>query len=105
MIVTVFEGQPYELWNLRDLGRHVGLKVVRSLRFEAGLYKGYRHARTMGNVQGGGGWKGEEREARTYIFGVNGEEGQVDGTATKRKADEDDEGSEDDNHDYKPSTD
>lgn len=74
VLVTVFEGEPYTLWNVRDLGRHVGLKVVRSMRFEAGLYEGYKHARTFGNVEGGGGWKGEERGARTYIFGVDGDE-------------------------------
>ena len=27
IVVTVFEGEPYELWNIRDLARHVGLKV------------------------------------------------------------------------------
>ncbi|MCJ1248279.1 hypothetical protein MMC30_005496 [Trapelia coarctata] len=75
VLVTMFDGEPYTLWNVRDLGRHVGLRVVRSLRFEAGLYEGYRHARTLGNVQGGGGWKGEERGARTYVFGVKEEEG------------------------------
>jgi len=75
VLVTVFEGEPYTLWNVRDLGRHVGLKVVRSARFEAGLYEGYRHVRTLGNVEGGGGWKGEDRGARTYVFGVKVEEG------------------------------
>ncbi|MCJ1472873.1 hypothetical protein MMC13_001522 [Lambiella insularis] len=99
VVVSVFEGEPYSLWNLRDLARHVGLKVVRSFRFEARLYEGYTHARTLGNVEGGRGWKGEEREARTYIFGVKGEEGQLDGTATNRKADEEDEDTEDDDVD------
>ena len=70
VVVTVFEGEPYSLWNLRDLGRHVGLKVEMSFKFDAGLYEGYRHARTLGNVEGGGGWKGEVRDARTYVFGV-----------------------------------
>ena len=73
VVVTVFEGEPYTLWNVRDLGRHAGLRVVRSFRFEAGLYVGYRHARTLGDVRGGGGWKGEDRRARTYIFGRVGE--------------------------------
>ncbi|KAL9037679.1 MAG: hypothetical protein Q9214_005593 [Letrouitia sp. 1 TL-2023] len=44
IIVTIFEGEPYELWNIRDL------------------------ARTIGNIKGGGGWKGGERDARTYVF-------------------------------------
>jgi len=70
IVVTIFEGEPYSLWNLRDLGRHVGLKVVRSFKFDPGKYEGYKHSRTLGNVEGGGGWKGEDRDARTYVFGV-----------------------------------
>ena len=68
ILVTVFEGEPYELWNVRDLGRHVGLKVERSFKFQAAPYPGYKHARTLGNIKGGGGWKGEDRAARTFIF-------------------------------------
>ena len=68
ILVTLFAGQPYELWNVRDLARHVGLVVQRSFRFEWGVYPGYEHRRTLGNVEGGGGWKGEERSARTFIF-------------------------------------
>ncbi|KAL9128668.1 MAG: hypothetical protein Q9217_002696 [Psora testacea] len=71
IIVTIFEGEPYDLWNVRDLARHVGLKVERSFRFQASAYPGYKHARTLGNIEGGGGWKGEERPARTYIFEVS----------------------------------
>ena len=71
IIVTIFEGEPYELWNIRDLARHVGLKVQRSFTFQASAYPGYKHARTLGNIEGGGGWKGEDRSARTYIFKVN----------------------------------
>lgn len=95
IIVTIFEGEPYDLWNIRDLARHVGLKVRRSFKFQASAYPGYRHARTLGNIEGGGGWKGEDRPARTYIFEVN------DGRAapiTKRKhmvSDGDDGDSED----------
>ena len=68
IIVTIFDGEPYELWNIRDLARHVGLKVDRSFKFQASAYPGYRHARTLGNIRDGGGWKGEDRGARTYIF-------------------------------------
>lgn len=66
--MTVFEGEPYELWNVRDLARHVGLKVGRSFKFQSRAYPGYKHARTLGNIEGGGGWKGEDRSARTYIL-------------------------------------
>ncbi|KAH8674065.1 hypothetical protein BX600DRAFT_433657 [Xylariales sp. PMI_506] len=73
IIVTLFEGEPYTLWNIRDLGRHSGLQVERSFRFQASAYPGYHHARTLGVVRNkdgdiGGGWKGEDRAARSYVF-------------------------------------
>lgn len=68
VVVTLFEGAPYTLWNVRDLARHTGLKVVESFKFSFGDYPGYSHVRTLGTVEGGGGWKGEEREARMYVF-------------------------------------
>lgn len=73
ILVTLFEGEPYTLWNIRDLGRHSGLRVERSWKFDWAAWPGYKHARTLGNVVGkdgkeGGGWKGEERSARTYAF-------------------------------------
>ena len=76
IIVTIFEGEPYELWNIRDLARHVGLKAGRSFKFQASAYPGYKHARTLGNIEGGGGWKGEDRPARSYILEVNEKEAQ-----------------------------
>lgn len=68
ILVTLFEGEPYTLWNIRDLARHAGLKPLTSFRFEASLYPGYRHARTLGVVAGGGGWRGEDRASRTYVL-------------------------------------
>jgi 25S rRNA (uracil2634-N3)-methyltransferase len=68
IVVTLFEGEPYTLWNVRDLARHSGLEVQRSFKFLANAYPGYSHSRTLGNIDGGGGWKGEDREARSYIF-------------------------------------
>ncbi|KAH7159927.1 hypothetical protein B0J13DRAFT_116676 [Dactylonectria estremocensis] len=74
IIITLFEGEPYTLWNVRDLARHAGLHVERSFLFQPAVYPGYRHARTLGvvrNAEGkatGGGWKGEERAARSYVF-------------------------------------
>lgn len=102
IMVTLFEGEPYTLWNIRDLARSVGLVVKRSWKFQKEVYPGYRHARTLGvvlkkgsrpgegdttkidMVEGGENeeedgeeiaesetaWKGENREARTYEFGV-----------------------------------
>jgi len=98
IVVTLFEGEPYTLWNIRDLARHSGLQVERSFKFQASAYPGYHHARTLGVVksktgQVGGGWKGEDRPARSYIFIRRGEEPQI--HYSKRKRDEtssDDEG-------------
>jgi len=95
VIVTVFEGEPYELWNIRDLARHAGLKVGRSFRFQADAYPGYKHARTLGNINGGGGWKGEDRPARTYIFEVKDED-DVRPQKSKRKREESDDDDDDD---------
>ena len=74
IIVTLFEGEPYSLWNIRDLARHVGLQVGRSFQFQADAYPEYVHARTLGNIEGGGGWKGADREARTFILQLKDEE-------------------------------
>lgn len=78
IIVTLFEGEPYTLWNIRDLARHSNLEVTRSFRFQTKAYPGYKHARTLGVVKGkngeaGAGWRGEERDARTYEFVRKGE--------------------------------
>lgn len=96
IIVTLFEGEPYTLWNIRDLARHVGLKVGRSFKFSAEAYPGYRHARTLGNIEGDGGWKGEDRPARTYVFEEAEEGGRAKEPKSKRRRDEEtDEDSED----------
>lgn len=72
ILVTLFEGEPYTLWNIRDLARHSGLRVVTSFKFPWKSYPGYSHARTIGEIEGKhggkGGWRGEDREARTYVF-------------------------------------
>ncbi|KAJ1335544.1 25S rRNA (uracil2634-N3)-methyltransferase [Microdochium nivale] len=75
IVVTLFESEPYTLWNIRDLARHCGLQVQRSFRFQASAYPGYHHARTLGvvrNKQTGevadSAWKGEDRPARSYVF-------------------------------------
>lgn len=98
LIVTLFEGEPYTLWNVRDLARHSGLQVERSFRFQASAYPGYHHARTLGvvkNKQGdvGGGWKGEDRAARSYVFVRKDEVPKA--VSKKRKRSGDDEDSDD----------
>ncbi|KAI1612265.1 hypothetical protein EDD36DRAFT_281142 [Exophiala viscosa] len=78
ILVTIFEGEPYTLWNVRDLARHSGLKVVESFKFPWSAYPGYSHARTVGDIITGkdrsdegkrkGAWRGEERDARCYVL-------------------------------------
>lgn len=50
VLVTIFEGHPYTLWNIRDLARHTGYSIVESFRFPWSAYPGYAHARTMGDI-------------------------------------------------------
>jgi 25S rRNA (uracil2634-N3)-methyltransferase len=74
ILVTLFEGMPYELWNIKALAKDAGLVTHRSFRFDASEYPGYKHVRTLGNIKGGGGgaWKVEDRLARVYVFGLEG---------------------------------
>ncbi|KAF2175273.1 hypothetical protein K469DRAFT_765487 [Zopfia rhizophila CBS 207.26] len=94
VIVTLFEGEPYTLWNIRDLARHAGLRVVKSFNFEWGDYLGYAHVRTSGAVEGGGGWRGDERRARMFVFEKAGDGEREGGKGKKRAREESD--SEDD---------
>ncbi|KAI9661692.1 MAG: hypothetical protein M1821_008930 [Bathelium mastoideum] len=120
ILITLFEGEPYTLWNVRDLARHVGLSVVRSFRFGAEAYPGYRHARTLGRIVGRGGteggevdgeeggeeqagergWRGEERKARTFEFmkgeGAGAGQRARESAARKRKGKGSDEEEDDD---------
>lgn len=72
ILVSMFEGEPYTLWNIKDLARHAGLQVITSFKFPWASYKGYSHARTIGEIEGKhggrGGWRGEDRDARMYVF-------------------------------------
>lgn len=77
ILVSLFEAEPYTLWNIKDLARHAGLQVVTSFRFPWSSYEGYSHARTLGEVEGKdgqrAGWRGEDRNARMYVFEVKKE--------------------------------
>jgi 25S rRNA (uracil2634-N3)-methyltransferase len=88
VLLTIFEGQPYELWGVRNLARHVELSVERSMRFEKERFLGYSHARTLGNVENG--WKGEEREARMYVLRKAGESKDTEGQNKRKVQDSED---------------
>ncbi|PKY05370.1 hypothetical protein P168DRAFT_309706 [Aspergillus campestris IBT 28561] len=78
ILVTMFEREPYTLWNVKDLARHAGLRVVTSFKFPWASYEEYAHARTIGEIEGKnggrGGWRGEDRDARMYVFEVKQDE-------------------------------
>ncbi|KAL3481865.1 hypothetical protein BJX99DRAFT_132311 [Aspergillus californicus] len=93
ILVTLFEGEPYTLWNIRDLARYSGLRVVTSFKFPWTCYPGYSHARTLGDIERKdgerGGWRGEDREARMYVFEVKTDD-KSSTTGKKRSAEPDD---------------
>jgi 25S rRNA (uracil2634-N3)-methyltransferase len=95
IVVTLFEGEPYTLWNVRDLARHSGLVVQRSFKFHPSAYPGYSHSRTLGNIDGGGGWKGEDRESRSYVFQKKATQGSSQSTQQTKKRKRNDESSSD----------
>ncbi|KAK6362158.1 hypothetical protein TWF730_005855 [Orbilia blumenaviensis] len=70
IVITLFSGKPYDDWNVKELAKSVGLECVRSFKFDATIYEGYKHVRTIGFREREGDWKGEERGARSYIFAV-----------------------------------
>ena len=100
ILVTLFEGEPYTLWNIKDLARHAGLRVVTSFRFPWASYEGYSHARTLGDVEGKhggrGGWRGEDREARMYVFEHAQAPSRAEGGKKKKKRGRDDSDSDGD---------
>ncbi|KAK5316908.1 hypothetical protein LTR70_006155 [Exophiala xenobiotica] len=95
ILVTLFEGEPYTLWNIRDLARHCGLQVIESFKFPWAAYPGYEHARTIGDITTGkdrsgegkrkGAWRGEERDARCYVLGLKDEPRATSASRKKRK--------------------
>ncbi|KAK3953317.1 hypothetical protein QBC32DRAFT_120630 [Pseudoneurospora amorphoporcata] len=107
VIVTLFEGEPYTLWNIRDLARHSDLAVEKSFKFQARAYPGYHHARTLGVVKNKKGeaaekaWKGEERPARSYVFVRKDDvpKPPAPGMGKKRKAEESDDEDEEEEDD------
>ncbi|KAH7326392.1 hypothetical protein B0I35DRAFT_422585 [Stachybotrys elegans] len=101
IVVTLFEGEPYTLWNIRDLARHAGLQVDRSFAFQSSAYPGYHHARTLGVVKNkkgetGGGWRGEERPSRSYIFMRQGDVPPPPISKKRRRGDDSSDDDEDD---------
>lgn len=93
ILVTLFEGESYAEWNIKDIARDQGLRVVESFRFPWEAYPSYRHARTIGEIQTGkdrssegsrkGAWRGEDRPARCFVF--EDKAGQMRGRIEKKR--------------------
>lgn len=100
ILVTLFEGEPYTLWNIRDLARHAGLQVVESFQFPWSAFPGYKHARTIGDIVTGkdradegkrkGAWRGEERDARCYVLALKETSGKSPGVKKRKRGNESD---------------
>ncbi|CCH43652.1 hypothetical protein BN7_3205 [Wickerhamomyces ciferrii] len=66
IVLSVFEGEPYDSWNIKSLSKTLGLKVERSGAFRWDLFKGYEHKRTNSEQQTTK--VANERKARIYVF-------------------------------------
>jgi 25S rRNA (uracil2634-N3)-methyltransferase len=66
IVLSVFEGEPYDSWNIKSLSKTLGLKVERSGSFQWDLFPGYQHRRTNSEVDTTK--KASERKARIYVF-------------------------------------
>lgn len=84
VILSLFEGEPYNSWGVKILGRSTGLRVERSGRFEWLMFPSYHHRRT--NSTRDTTKPAEERAARIYVFSELGQQ-----KAAKEKNDSDEE--------------
>ncbi|ODV79229.1 uncharacterized protein CANTADRAFT_6387 [Suhomyces tanzawaensis NRRL Y-17324] len=66
IVLTLFEGEPYNSWNIKILGRGVGYRVQRSGKFDWGMFPEYHHRRT--NSTRDTTKPASERDARVYVF-------------------------------------
>lgn len=66
ILVSVFEGEPYDSWQIKMLARSEGFKVERSGRFDWSIFPEYHHKRTNGIRDTTK--PAAERDARMYIF-------------------------------------
>ncbi|CUM51381.1 uncharacterized protein AC631_02245 [Debaryomyces fabryi] len=66
IILTLFEGEPYNSWNIKILGRSENYKVERSGKFSWQMFPDYHHRRT--NSVRDTTKPAAERDARIYIF-------------------------------------
>jgi len=69
VLLTVWQGDPYDDWNVKGLGRSVeGLKFVESFKFEPGKYPGYKHVRTVEEEAGLHPIEEMRKPSKTFVF-------------------------------------
>ena len=76
IIITIKGGKPYDLWNVKQLGKDSGLKLVRSMEFCPSDYPGYVHRRTIGHDPQKSSVDNQEITkvpSRTFIFSIYSE--------------------------------
>lgn len=66
VILSLFEGEPYNSWNIKILARGENFRVERSGKFEWTLFPEYHHRRTNGVRDTTK--PAAERDARIYVF-------------------------------------
>lgn len=66
IIITLFEGEPYNSWGIKIIGRSENLRVERSGRLDWEMFPGYHHKRTNGVRDTTK--PAAERDARMYVF-------------------------------------
>ncbi|CUS24018.1 LAQU0S13e01442g1_1 [Lachancea quebecensis] len=66
VLISVFNGEPYDSWQIKILAKTSGWKVERSSKFQWENYPEYSHKRT--NSEQETTKPAAEREARTFIF-------------------------------------
>ncbi|KAK5780836.1 25S rRNA (uracil2634-N3)-methyltransferase PWA37_003494 [Arxiozyma heterogenica] len=66
IIISTFNGEPYDSWQVKLLAKKNGLVLNRSCKFYWANYPDYHHKRT--NSEQSTTKRAEERDARTYIF-------------------------------------
>ncbi|ODV92289.1 hypothetical protein CANCADRAFT_84572 [Tortispora caseinolytica NRRL Y-17796] len=86
--VTMFEGEPYDSWNVRGFAHKAELKGRASGAFPWHEYEGYSHKRTAG--LGKTNKEQSNRKARMYVFQLKSYEEQPIPKGLKRKRDDED---------------
>ncbi|KAG5366329.1 25S rRNA (uridine(2634)-N(3))-methyltransferase [Yarrowia sp. B02] len=83
VIVTLFDGAPYNLWAIKSLAKDAGFKSVYTGPFDWEVFPNYHHRRTRG--MGDTTKKAETRKAKFFVFEV--EDGR--GIVTKKTENDD----------------